>query len=196
MHYHCFYEGSKNKEGHPQFTINKRTLDIIVLHQIQEQCRLSKILSSWLRSPEGKRASNRRIEEFQSSLRESSERLRNLKQERATLFELQADALIDQETYKVKMTMQKEEIRQITVELEETEKNLTEMKKTLSAENPWLRLFSNLTFPQEMSQDLIETTIAHIDVFSPANAQTVFLHQEWFTSLWSIYQEAHHEDQH
>ena len=196
MHYHCFYEGSKNKEGHPQFTINKRTLDIIVLHQIQEQCRLSKILSSWLRSPEGKKACNRRIEEFQSSLRESSERLRNLKKERATLFELQADALIDQETYKVKMTMQKEEIRQITVELEEAEKNLTEMKKTLSAENPWLRLFSKLTFPQEMSQDLIETTIAHIDVFSPDDAQTVFLHQEWFTNLWSIYQEAHHEDRH
>ena len=94
------------------------------------------------------------------------------------------------------MTMQKEDIRQITVELEETEKKLTEMKKTLSAENPWLRLFSKLTFPQEISKDLIETTIAHIDVFSPDDVQTVFLHQEWFTKFWSIYQEAHHEDLH
>lgn len=193
MHYYCFYEGSGKDKGHQHFTINRRTLDIIILHQIQEQCRLSEVLSAWIRSPEGKRAANRRIEEFQTSLNKSSDRLKVLKAERATLFELQADALIDQETFQIKMFMQKEDIRQVSVELEENTKNLTAIKKTLSTENPWIQFFSRLNVPHEMNRELIETAIDHIDVLSPDDAQAVFIYQEWFTRLWEFYQEANHE---
>ncbi len=197
MHYFCLFNGSEKENGHRNFTINKRTLDIIILHQIQEQCRLGKILSAWLRSPEGKRAANRRIEELRTFFEHSSDRLKTLKAERATLFELQADALIDHETYKLKMSMQKDDMRQISVELEETAKELTAANKTLSTENPWVQFFSKLTFPHEMSRELVETAIERIDVLSPDDAQAVFVYQEWFTRLWEFYQkEADYESRH
>ena len=93
--------------------------------------------------------------------------------------------------------MQKDDMRQISVELEETAKELTAANKTLSTENPWIQFFSKLTFPHEMSRELVETAIERIDVLSPDDAQAVFVYQEWFTRLWEFYQkETDYESRH
>ena len=194
MYYACCFRGKANEAAHKSTTIQKHTLDVMVLYQLQEQCRLSEILSQWLRSPEGKRRARNLFLGYENSIRRSNQRIDALKAERASLFELHAEYLIDQETYTEKMERLREDLRQASVDIEAAAKHLSEQKKAISTENPWLKLFSALPFPDTLTMELVETTIDHIDMITANDADVAFLHREWFLKLWTVYQEGTHEE--
>ena len=186
--YICFNETHKNHGPH-YTNIRKTMLDIIVLNQLQEQFQLAELLSNWLRSLEGKRRADRRMEKCQDVLNQASRQFDILKAEQISLFEHYADNIINEEEYAETMTLLKENLNLAANKLEKSAQNLATLKLALTMENPWLKLFTSLPYPDEVTADIVQKTIDKIIVRSKEDAETHFLCEEHFTLLWRLYKE-------
>lgn len=188
LHYVCFREASRVQKTH-YFAIGKQMLDMIVLNQLQTQCQLARLLSSWLRSPEGKQKSCQQIEAYQETLNQSKLKYDNLKEERTALFENHAEYIINVEDYAEAMSLLRDKLQQASEQMEKAAKQLATIQTTMTASNPWLKLFTAIPYPNEMNASLVQKTIDRILVRSEDDAEVVFLHQEYFSLLWKAYRE-------
>ena len=73
--------------------------------------------------------------------------------------------------------------------MEKAAKQLSTIQTAMTASNPWLKLFTDIPYPNEMNASLVQKTIDHILVRSEDDAEVVFLHQEFFSLLWKAYKE-------
>lgn len=188
LHYVCFREASRVQKTH-YFAIGKQMLDMIVLNQLQTQCQLARLLSSWLRSPDGKQKSCQQIEAYQETLNKSKLQYDNLREERTALFENHAEYIINAEDYAKAMSRLRDKLQQASEQMEKAAKQLSTIQTAMTASNPWLKLFSAIPYPNEMNASLIQKTIDRILVRSEDDAEVVFLHQEYFSMLWNAYKE-------
>ena len=186
--YICFNETHKNHGPH-YTNIRKTMLDIIVLNQLQEQFQLAELLSNWLRSPEGKRRADRCVGKCQDALNHASRQFDILKAEQTSLFEYYADNIINEEDYTETMSLLREKLNLAANELEKSAQELATLKLALTMENPWLKLFTSLPYPDEVTADIVQKTIDKIIVRSKEDAQPHFLCEEHFTLLWRLYKE-------
>lgn len=186
--YICFNETHKNHGPH-YTNIRKTMLDIIVLNQLQEQFQLAKLLSNWLRSPEGKRRAVRRVGKCQDALNHASRQLDILKAEQTCLFEHYADNIINGEDYAETMSLLREKLNLTANKLEKSAQGLATLKLALTMENPWLKLFTSLPYPNEVTADIVQKTIDKVIVRSKEDVETHFLCEEHFTLLWRLYKE-------
>lgn len=186
--YICFNETQKNHGPH-YTNIRKTMLDIIVLNQLQEQFQLAELLSNWLRSPEGKRRADRCVGKCQDALNQASRQFDILKAEQTSLFEHYADYIINEEEYAETMSLLKENLNLAANKLEKSAQDLATLKLALTMENPWLKLFTSLPYPNEVTADIVQKTIDKIIVRSKEDAETHFLCEEHFTLLWRLYKE-------
>ena len=186
--YICFNETHKNHGPH-YTTIRKTMLDIIVLNQLQEQFQLAKLLSNWLRSPKGKQQADRYVEKCQDALNQTSRQADILKAEQASLFEHYADNIINESEYAETMSLLKEKLNLAANKLEKSAQKLNTLKLALTMENPWLKLFTSLPYPDEVTADIVQKTVNKIIVHSKEDVETDFLYQEHFTLLWRLYKE-------
>ena len=186
--YICFNETFKNHGPH-YTNIRKTMLDIIVLNQLQEQFQLAKLLSNWLRSPEGKRQADRRVEKSQNALNQASRQFDILKAEQTSLFEHYADNIINEEEYTESLSLLRENLNLTANKLEKSAQDLATLKLALTMENPWLKLFTSLPYPDEVTADIVQKTVDKIIVHSKEDVETHFLYQGHFTLLWRLYKE-------
>lgn len=186
--YICFNETHKNHGPH-YTNIRKTMLDIIVLNQLQEQFQLAELLSNWLRSPEGKRRADRRVEQCQNALNQASRQSDILKAEQTNLFEHYAEDIINEVKYAETMLLLRKKLNLAANKLEKSEQELATLKLALTMENPWLKLFTSLPYPDEVDADIVQKTIDKIIVRSKEDAETHFLYQEHFILLWRLYKE-------
>ena len=186
--YICFNE-THNNHGPHYTNIRKTMLDIIVLNQLQEQFQLAKLLSNWLRSPEGKRRADRRVGKCQDALNQASRQFDILKAEQTSLFEHYADNIINGEDYAETMSLLREKLNLAANKLEKSAQDLATLKLALTMENPWLKLFASLPYPDEVTADIVQKTVDKIIVHSKEDVETHFLYQENFTLLWRLYKE-------
>lgn len=149
LHYVCFREASRVQKTH-YFAIGKQMLDMIVLNQLQTQCQLSRLLSSWLHSPEGKQKSCQQIEAYQETLNQSKLQCDNLREERTALFENHAEYIINEEDYAEAMSLLRDKLQQASEQMEKAAKQLATIQTTMTASNPWLKLFTAIPYPNEM----------------------------------------------
>lgn len=187
--YICFNEPHNNHGPH-YTNIRKTMLDIIVLNQLQEQFQLAKLLSNWLRSPEGKRRADRRVGKCQDALNQASRQFDILKAEQTSLFEHYADNIINGEDYAETMSLLREKLNLAANKLEKSAQDLATLKLALTMENPWLKLFASLPYPDEVTADIVQKTVDKIIVHSKEDVETHFLYQENFTLLWRLYKES------
>lgn len=164
-------------------------LDMIVLNQLQTQCQLARLLSSWLRSPDGKQKACKQIETYQETLNQSKLQYDNLREERTALFENHAEYIINEEDYTEAMSLLRAKLQQASELMEKTAKQLDTIQTAMTASNPWLKLFTAIPYPNEMNASLVQKTIDRILVRSEDDAEVVFLHQEYFSMLWKAYRE-------
>ena len=188
LHYVCFREASRVQKTH-YLAIRKQMLDMIVLNQLQAQCQLARLLSSWLHSPDGKQKSCQQIETYQKSLNQSKLQYDNLMEERTILFENHAEYIINEEDYAEAMSRLRDKLQQASKQMEEAAKQLTTMQTAMTSSNPWLKLFSAVPYPNEMNASLVQKTIDRILVRSEDDAEVIFLHQEFFSLIWRAYKE-------
>lgn len=188
MHYVCQFTGSRTEDPHERLSINKRTLDILILHQIQEQCILAESLWAWLSSQKGKRIAAKLLQKKLGEWHHAKKQCECVKAEQAALFERQADSLISSKNYAVKQNELRDALRKASIKMEEADDDRRRMQTALSSDNPWLRLFLSFPFPNEINQKLVDTAIEQIRVLSSDDAQAIFFHQAWFTPLWETYQ--------
>lgn len=188
LHYVCFREASRVQKTH-YLAIGKQMLDMIVLNQLQAQCQLARLLSSWLHSPDGKQKSCQQIETYQKSLNQSKLQYDNLMEERTILFENHAEYIINEEDYAEAMSRLRDKLQQASEQMEEAARQLTTMQTAMTSSNPWLKLFSAVPYPNEMNASLVQKTIDRILVRSEDDAEVIFLHQEFFSLIWRAYKE-------
>lgn len=186
--YICFNETYKNHGPHST-NIRKTMLDIIVLNQLQEQFHLAELLSNWLRSSEGKRRADRRIAKCQNTLNQISCQINTLKTEQTTLFENYAENMISGEVYTKAMSLLRENLYLAASKQETSAQELTILKLSLTMENPWLKLFTSLPYPDKVCADIVQKTVDKIIVHSKEDAEVHFRYQQHFTRIWCLYKE-------
>ena len=189
LKYICVNKSMKNQIPHYS-SILRSILDIIVLNQLQTQFQLAGLLSSWLRSSEGLQKTQRQIRIYQDALNQIKERYDRQKQKRTDLFESQADYLLSQDRYSEEMSRLRNEMHTTAEQMEKAAQTLAAMQTALTFSNPWLKLFTSTPYPNEINADIVHQTIDRIIVHSKEDVEIFFSHQNYFSMLWAIYQEA------
>ena len=188
LHYVCFQDVSRTQKTH-YIAIGKKMLDMIVLNQLHTQCHLAGLLSSWLRSPEGKRKTSQRLEVCQETLNQSKRQYDHLKEAKTALFENHAEYIIHTAAYTKSMSLLREQLRSAAEQMEKNARQLATLRTALTTSNPWLKLFTAIPYPNEIDASLVQKTVDRILVRSEEDAEVIFLHQEFLKPLWTAYLE-------
>lgn len=188
LKYVCSNPGTATHEAHLT-SIRKAMLDVIVLTQLQEQIQLAGQLLAWLRSAGGKQRTQLRIRKAQETLNQAQAKKDQLEAERFTLFENYTENILSEDIYTVEMERFRDRLRQASEQTEAAARSLSTIRKALSPDNPWLMLFASIPCPDEMTEEIVQQTIARILVRSLTDAEITFLHQEYGTLLWEVCQE-------
>ena len=185
--YACHHYGNSRQKAHAHVGIHKKLLDTIALAAIQTQCRLAEKYAEWIASPSGKRHLNDYLAALQTALDTLSQSNTALTHERANLFELHADAFIDDETMRMGMEKLHARTRTLAVQLEEQSTLIQLTQQAITKDNPWLALFSSLGYPDQINSELAQTCIERIDI--DVNEQTTILckFSEWEERITNIY---------
>lgn len=189
LRYLC--QNMSNAQEQPHFlNVKKSLLDILVLNQLHGQIYLAHQLAAWLRSPMGKKTVQLRFQEARDRFNQATEQQAQLKAERSALFERYADRLLSKKRYVEAMGAIREKLRQTSEQMESASQALAAMTTGTSRANPWLRLFTGISYPEAMTVEIVQQTIDRILIKKEEDAEVIFLHQENFKILWDIYQQA------
>lgn len=189
IRYNCNSQHYKNKMRGHTLRINKKSVDVYVQAQLIQEFQKADFLKDWLTAPETGPKIIEYLKILQEKLLNTQADYQKVKGSKLHLLEMYQQNAINKGDLQLAMEKLSEDQRDIQVSSEQLTSRFSDSKVTLSLENPWLRLFADVTFPSKITSSVIQMYFQEILVYPKEQLVCVMKEEIWRDRLACLYHE-------
>lgn len=169
--------------------INSNTQTNRIYNQLLTEFQQADTLFSWLQTPRVKSRVLQYIMNLENQLRGLKETEESFLGKKAHLLELYNDHVLNKEDFTLGLEKLYADHHQTQTRIEQLHQKKTDDSTALSAENPWLLLFSDQEVPSELDYSIVKTYFQEITVYPDEQITCAIAEEEWRDRLLLLYQE-------
>ncbi|MCD8232349.1 MAG: recombinase family protein [Clostridiales bacterium] len=188
--YYCTGTANQNREGHERFLISVSETEMAVQWQIGLQIRLALDTEELLRRFSNGETTAKLKATRQAEIQMLKTKAAAARSGRAQAFEDLASALIDEDTYHLRMEKLAGEISSLEEQIRQTQQHRDEVDTHFSLNNKWLRTFADARYCADDGGELAHQLIQKIEIFPDKVIRVTFQYNDWMEPLLAQLQEA------
>lgn len=196
IRYNCNSQHYNNRIRGHILRINKKIVDVYVQAQLIQEFQKADFLKDWLTKPETGPKIIEYMKMLQQWMADTQISYQKTKEKKLHLLEMYQQNAISKEDLQLAMEQTSEDQRELQITSEQLTARLSDDKVTLSPDNPWLRLFADVTFPSEFTSSTMQTFFQEIFVYPKEQIVCVMKEAVWCDRLTCLYNELeknHHD---
>ena len=185
----CYSQHYANRMRGHRVTISGYQVHYAVYNQLLTEFQQADTLFSWLQTPRVKSRVLQYIMNLENQLRGLKETEESFLGKKAHLLELYNDHVLNKEDFTLGLEKLYADHHQTQTRIEQLHQKKTDDSTALSAENPWLLLFSDQEVPSELDYSIVKTYFQEITVYPDEQITCAIAEEEWRDRLLLLYQE-------
>lgn len=185
----CYSQHYANRMRGHRVNISGYQVHYAVYNQLLTEFQQADTLFSWLQSPRVKSRILQYIMNLENQLRELKETEESFLGKKAHLLELYNDHVLNKEDFTLGLDKLYADHHETQTRIEQLHQKKTDDSTALSAENPWLLLFSDQEVPPELGYTIVKTYFQEITVYPDEQITCAIAEEEWRDRLLLLYQE-------
>ncbi len=188
--YYCTGIENQYRKGHERFLISVSETERSVQWQIDLQVRLALDTEELLRRFSTGETAAKLKATRQAEIQMLKTKAAAARSGRAQAFEDLASALIDEDTYHLRMEKLASEISSLEEQVRQAQQRRDEVDTHFSLNNKWLRTFADARYCADDGGELAHQLIQKIEIFPDKVIRVTFQYNDWMEPLLAQLQEA------